>query len=117
MTTWTLLGRKGPNNNEIYQDFLDRTGATQIDHYQIIRFGDRLDEAFLDDISIVKHIYSVGDSLSKLAFVHYGDPRFWWLLAWFNAKPTDFHCDIGDTIIIPLPLDRVLDQAYNRISL
>ena len=114
MTTWTRSGRKLTNSDAQYEHFLNRTGAEQIDHYNIIRFGDPMADDFLEGINIVKWVYSTGDSLSKIAFKYYGDPRYWWLLAWFNSKPTDFHCKIGDTIIVPLPLDEVLIQAQRR---
>ena len=114
MTTWTRSGRKVTNADNQYRHYLDSLGAEQIDHYTVIRFGDPMAEDFLDDINIIKHIYSTGDTLSKIAFEHYGDPRYWWLIAWFNSKPTDFHCKIGDTIIVPLPLQEVLIQAQRR---
>ena len=112
MIKWTELTATKTNSDNVYSDFLTRIGATQIDHYDIIKFGDPMAEDFLQEISIIKHIYSTGDTLNKIAFKHYGDPRYWWLLAWFNAKPTDFHCNIGDVIIVPLPLQEVLMQAH-----
>ena len=37
-----------------------------------------------------------------------GDPTLWWIIAWYNLKPTESHFKIGDLVYIPLPLDRVL---------
>ena len=69
------------------------------------------------EIKKLNHVFTTGDSLSKIAFKHYGDARYWWVLAWFNAKPTDFHCEIGDIIEIPLPLEEVILKARDRIIL
>ena len=56
----------------------------------------------------VTHIWSHGDKYWKLAANHYNDPKYWWVIAWYNLKPTDAHCKIGDTIIIPKPLNKIL---------
>jgi|TARA_R110000824_G_scaffold23611_2_gene84371 nucleoid-associated protein YgaU len=55
----------------------------------------------------VMHIWTTGDRLSKLAEKYYGDPTMWWVIAWYNGKPTEGHLSVGDTIYIPTPLERV----------
>tara|TARA_B100000902_G_scaffold360141_1_gene376531 strand:- start:1759 stop:2106 length:348 start_codon:yes stop_codon:yes gene_type:complete len=111
MTQWNKTGTKLANDTDVIKDFLNKTGATKVDHLAPVYFGDPVSEEFLEDIEYVTHIFSVGDRLSKLAHEHYGDARMWWVLAWFNAKPTDFHCKIGDKIRIPFPPDEVILQA------
>ena len=49
-----------------------------------------------------------GDRLDNLAYEFYGDPRYWWVIAWFNKKPTESHCSLGDIIRIPKPIGQVL---------
>lgn len=117
MNNWNDASKKLLNRDPIYQDFFDKTGASSIEHIGLTFFGDPKDSNFLRKITILEHIYSVGDTLSKIAHKHYGNPKYWWLLAWYNSKPTDFHCKIGDIIIVPEPLGEVLIQAYNRITL
>lgn len=56
----------------------------------------------------IEHTWSHGDKYWKLAGTHYNDPGYWWIIAWYNLKPTDAHCKIGDTIKIPKPLTKVL---------
>jgi nucleoid-associated protein YgaU len=65
----------------------------------------------------MQHLYSTGDSLSKIAYKYYGQAKYWWVIAWFNSKPTDFHCNNGDTILVPLPLEAAIGQAYNASEL
>ena len=60
-------------------------------------------------LSVTKHIWRLGDSLQKLSSKYYGDPAFWWVLGWFNKKPTDQHYSSGDVIDVPLPLDEIID--------
>jgi nucleoid-associated protein YgaU len=61
----------------------------------------------------VQHVWTYGDRLWKLADQYYGDPSYWWLIAWYNQKPTEAHFLLGDAITIPTPLERAL-AAYNK---
>ena len=56
----------------------------------------------------LRHIWKTGDRFYKLASKHYGDPKLWWIIAWYNTAPTEAHLKIGDTIRIPFPLERVM---------
>lgn len=55
-----------------------------------------------------EHIWSYGDRMWRLAQEYYGDFRYWWVIAWFNNCPTDLHCQEGQTIYIPMPLEKML---------
>ena len=114
---WSKNSRNLINKDRIYEDFFKKTGATSVEHLGLVFFGNPKDYQFLKEVKKIEHIYSVGDSLSKISYKHYGDARFWWLLAWFNSKPTDFHCEVGDIIEVPLPLEEVLLKARDRIIL
>ena len=50
-------------------------------------------------------VWSLGDRMHKFAHEAYGDSELWWVLAWFNQKPTDAHYKIGDKIAIPHPIE------------
>ena len=54
------------------------------------------------------HIWNTGDRFSKLAAEHYGDPTLWWVIAYFNKKPTDGHVKVGDQILIPEDISLVM---------
>jgi len=54
------------------------------------------------------HVWGMGDRYYKLADRYYGDPTYWWIIAWFNKKPTESHINVGDFIRVPLPLGEVL---------
>ena len=54
------------------------------------------------------HIWKVGDKFFKLANEHYGDPKLWWVIAWYNTTPTEAHLKPGDTVRIPFPIETVL---------
>lgn len=54
------------------------------------------------------YIWTLGDRYYKLASKYYGDPTYWWIIAWFNKKPTENHIKIGDVIRVPTSLGDVL---------
>ena len=66
--------------------------------------------SFSDILSFdyASHIWALGDSYYNLAYQHYGDAKYWWIIAWFNKKPTESHVGLGDIIRIPKPVGEVL---------
>ena len=102
------------NGHAGYSDILKRRGITKITQY-----GRRHIPAVTVDerksLTQMRYIYKTGDKLYKIAHDHYGDSKLWWLLAWWNRKPTDFHCRVGDTIFIPFPLKEALYIANKKI--
>ncbi len=57
----------------------------------------------------VSHFWTATDKLWKLSSQYYGTPGMWWVIAWYNKKPTEAHFNVGDVIYIPLPLEAVLE--------
>ena len=58
-------------------------------------------------------VWGVGSRLHKLAEQFYNDPRYWWVIAWYNEKPTDSDYSVGDVVRIPVPLETALeDMGY-----
>ena len=64
------------------------------------------------ELTTIPHIWSHGDKYYKLAAEYYGDPTYWWVIAWFNEKPTDGHLSVGMPVYIPLPLEQAT-SIYN----
>jgi len=60
------------------------------------------------DFETIKRIWGAGDHYFKMAEEYYGDPEMWWVIAFFNQKPTEFHVSPGDVIYIPVPLEAIL---------
>ena len=59
---------------------------------------------------IINRHWTTGDRFYKFASQYYGDPNYWWIIAWFNKKPTEHHVKLGDVIKIPQPLSSVLSS-------
>jgi hypothetical protein len=96
------------NDTEFY-DFLrkKRGNLKNINHLEtpILRHPTVSQRASL---STVGHIWSYGDRYYKLAHKYYGDSQYWWILAWYNSRPTEADIKTGDYIDIPLNLEKVL---------
>ena len=102
------------NDDKVYGNLLQKLGVRSVTHKSLVVLGDPMREDFLKEISTTQHVFSLGDTLSKISYKQYGDPKFWWVIAWFNSKPTDLHCEIGDIIFIPFPLEEAVFQATGR---
>ena len=95
------------NKHDRYKELIEERGLNLIRHFNSpnLRFPT---ENEIASLTIINHYWAVGDRYYKLANEHYGDSRLWWVLAWFNRKPTESHLTLGDLLYIPTPLDRVL---------
>ena len=103
---------KKTNSDELYEELLESRGKKQVQQYTTpssspITIEDRY--SLINEL----HIWKIGDRLPQLASKYYGDPGLWWLISGYNQKPTEAHFKIGDTIAIPLPIDRAL-TLFNR---
>jgi hypothetical protein len=47
--------------------------------------------------------------LTKLSNQYFGSFEYWWVIAWWNKKPTDAHFNIGDVVYIPNNLTLALE--------
>ena len=95
------------NNNELYEDLFEDRDVNFIEQFRtgILTHPTIAQRARLESVT---HVWGLGDRLYKLATKYYSDPTLWWVIAWYNLKPTENHFKQGDTVYIPVPLDRVL---------
>ena len=96
------------NVEEAYQRYLKKTrGMLKVKQYNTPKFRYPSQEEF-GRLNTIKHIWGTGDRYFKLAAEYYDDPEMWWVIAFFNQKPTEFHLKAGDVVYIPVPLESVL---------
>ena len=88
-------------------------GQKRVEHYTTPRHPD-LTKAKRLKLIRIKHVWKVGDKFWNLACEPYDDASLWWLIAWYNQKPTEAHITLGDVIIIPKPLDKILSFYYRE---
>lgn len=73
------------------------------------------DQELREDLTHIERIYTMGDKLYKFAYEYYGDVDYWWIIAWYNNKPTDAHFKIGDVVYIPRELDVAIRIATREL--
>ena len=97
---------KQKNGAPYYADLLEERGVRYIRHFVTpeLKYPDAKQ---LTGIKRVGHMWRTGDRYYKLAHQHYNDSRLWWVIAWFNRKPTEAHVKLGEVIFIPKPLSTV----------
>ena len=96
------------NSDELYDRlFIDR-GINFIELEQVPDLNYPTPEQ-IAELELISHVWKVGDKLYKLAHEYYDDAELWWVIAFYNKKPTESHFAIGDVLRIPLPLDKMLD--------
>jgi len=100
------------NDEEIYKEFFDQRGIRKLNQY-LTPVMPQLTMTRRMALETAEHVWKSGDKLYKLAARFYGDPSLWWLIAWYNEKPTEAHFKLGTTVYIPLPLGRILGY-YNH---
>lgn len=95
------------NDEKIYSEEMKNRGVRYIRQY----VTGKLRHPSSDEISqmnIIGHTWSLGDRYYKLAHEYYGRSDLWWVVAWYNQIPIEGDISAGDTIYIPLPLEKIL---------
>jgi len=96
------------NDNEQYKDYFDDRGVKFINHYTLAKLKYPTDEQ-LNKLNIIRYKWKVEDKYWKLAIEHYNNQYYWWIIAWFNRKPTEAYVKAGDIIYIPGSLEQILE--------
>jgi len=95
------------NTEEFYEEFLEERGVPRITHYRTPRWP-RLTAKVRRRFTRRRYVWKAGDRYWKLANEFYGDPKLWWVIAWYNEKPTEGHVKPGSILYIPLPVGKIL---------
>ena len=99
--------RKLINDSEYYRSLIKSRDVKRIEQYATPVLNNPT-VAQRASLRKTKHIWKYGDRFYKLAHQYYGDERFWWVIAWYNAAPTEAHLKTGTVISIPLNIEKVL---------
>jgi nucleoid-associated protein YgaU len=96
------------NDSEFYEFLREKRGSPKsIKHYAtpMMYNPDLVDRV---NLKTTTHVWSHGDRLYKLSNQYYGEPEYWWVIAWWNGKPTEADIQNGSVIEIPLNLEETL---------
>ena len=92
------------NTSAFFRLMADANKKLFIKHFVSPKFNYPSDEELLNVGKYTSHLWKVGDSYEKLADQYYGIPTMWWLIAFYNQKPTEHSIAIGERLVIPLDL-------------
>jgi nucleoid-associated protein YgaU len=97
------------NDHELYRDVFVKKNLTSNTLRQYVTAQMKYPtEEQISKLNLIQHVWTRGDKFYKLAQEHYGDPSLWFVIAWFNKKPTEHHFVLGEILYVPLPLNSVL---------
>jgi len=100
--------KKFRNNSETYKKDLEERGYPNgIIHYATPTLKHPT-VAEMAKLQRQQHLWKIGDRYYKLAHKYYGNAKYWWVIAWYNKKPTESHMQLGETLYIPSPLEDIL---------
>jgi hypothetical protein len=98
------------NDVETYEDLTADRGLSFIKHFRVPRLRHPTARE-RSNFTRIRHTWKLGDRYWKLSAEHYNNSKYWWVIAWYNQKPVENMLTIGDTIIIPKPLQSVLEYV------
>ena len=101
------------NQEDSYSEILEDRGVKYIRQYGSANLT-HPDATDIGTLERVGHIWQIGDRYYKLAHQYYGNSKYWWVIAWYNQKPTESHVALGDVLKIPFPLYKVLSFLRNE---
>ena len=93
--------------SESYSSFLNQREMKSITHY-ISKEYNYPTEDEISELNLIPITWKFGEKFFKLASKYYNDPSLWFLIAFYNKKPTDLHVKNGELIYIPMPPDKLL---------
>tara|TARA_R100001086_G_scaffold54967_1_gene24657 strand:+ start:142 stop:480 length:339 start_codon:yes stop_codon:yes gene_type:complete len=95
------------NDFDIYKTVFEKRGVKKIQHY-VNNFINQITPEQRSELQIIDHVWRRGDHFYKLAFLYYGDPTYWWVIASYNKTPTEANLKFGNLVFIPTPLETIL---------
>lgn len=90
-----------------YESLLEKRELKRVRHFSTpVLVGPT--QAQRRSLQTATRIWTVGDTLMKLSNEYYGNVRYWYIIAWYNFKPTDAHFELGDVVYVPTNLSKIL---------
>lgn len=95
------------NKSDVYKNFFSDRNVNFISQYETQALNYPTQQQ-INQLQLVEYVWAQHDRYWRLAETYYGDPKYWWVISFFNKKPTEAEINIGDLIYIPMPLERIV---------
>ena len=100
-------------DDELYKKLLSQRDRRSIVHYESPTLPPK-DSALTRQLNIDYFTWLMVHNYYKVASKVYGRRELWWVIAWYNEKPSDTLIERGETIKIPRPVETVISYVYSR---
>lgn len=100
------------NRSEIYDKIFRERDVNLIRHFNTPQYSFP-SVTQTQNLNTIQHLWTTGDRFYKLASQYYGLAEYWWVIAFFNQKPTEADVSLGEPIYIPLPLEKAVSY-FNK---
>ena len=98
------------NNLDEYKDLIEDRGVENIEHFLSLKLNSgNYQRAY----TTYEDVWKKGDKLYKLAHQYYGNIDHWWVIAFYNNKPTDAHFQVGDIVQIPYSPEEIINDIVS----
>jgi hypothetical protein len=97
------------NKSKLYSSTFRDRGVSQVRQYGTRNLKFPSVEQ-MTELNIIAHTWKYGDRYHRLADDHYGDSKLWWVIAFFNQKPTESNLEFGSIVYIPHPLETIINM-------
>ena len=95
------------NDNDGYKEtFFEKRDIQRLTQYETARFYYPTYEE-RTGMALATLVWSSTSKLYNLADQYYGQVKLWWIIAWFNQKPTEAHFKTGDIFYVPTDITQV----------
>jgi nucleoid-associated protein YgaU len=94
------------NNSPKYDEIFQEKNVSKINHLTTNSFKDITNDIIFFEYTY--HTWSAKDKLTTLAYRYYNDTRLWFVIALANKVPNEFSLNVGDNLLIPFPIEKVL---------
>lgn len=102
------------NDDQMYRKHFESRGIENIpNQYTTGKFYYPTDEEIANTV-VLEEVWKLGDRLYRYAKKYYNSEEYWWLIAWFNQKPTEHHFKVGDSVKIISNLSEALALYYGN---
>jgi|TARA_R110000822_G_scaffold8302_2_gene32835 hypothetical protein len=85
------------NNTTLYKKMLKDRGVLSIKQFRT-KYFNKID---MSQIPNTEYVWRKNDKLIRLSNRFFGTKDYWWIIGYFNQKPTDAHYETGDVLYIP----------------
>jgi len=99
--------QKFANSSEYYEYLRKKRNLKKVVHYEtpILYNPTIADRVYM---ATDTHVWKYGDRYYKLSAKYYGSPIYWWVIAWYNGRPTEADLRTGDLLEVPVNLESAL---------